>query len=242
MNRIILRYELLGLLRDTRTIFLSVLLPVILLPVLLFTLNQFGQRATGGLDQTYHFGRVFPSPGLDLVTISSLDPDEFREMLVEDGEEMLEEGHLDLLIQLKKDEESSPGLGRDVKALYPDLAEMVDPEEPARPVVELLYRSDRERSMRAYFKANDQILDFREKRVKKLFEDRGVDLGVKIVSEDVSTAQERAARRYGPALSAFMILMLLGGGSVAALDSLAGERERGTLSTLFVSSIGRETI
>jgi len=242
VNRIILRYELLGLLRDTRTIFLSVLLPVILLPVLLFTLNKFGQRATGDLDQTYHFGRVFPSPGLEVVTVSALDPNEFREMLVEDGEEMLKEGHLDLLIRLKKDEESDKQLGRDVASLYPDIGEMVERTDPARPVVELLYRSDRERSMRAYFKATDQMLDFREQRVKQLLADNNADIGVKLVAEDISTPQERAARQYGPALSAFMILMLLGGGSVAALDSLAGERERGTLSTLFVSSIGRPTI
>ena len=128
--------------------------------------------------------------------VSALDPNEFREMLVEDGEEMLKEGHLDLLIRLKKDEESGKQLGRDIASLYPDIGEMVERTDPARPVVELLYRSDRERSMRAYFKANDQMLDFREQRVKQLLADNDVDIGVKLVAEDISTPQERAARQW----------------------------------------------
>jgi sodium transport system permease protein len=242
VNRILLKYELMALLRDTRTIFLSVLLPIILLPVLLFTLDKFGQRATGEFDHTYHFGRIYPAPGLEAITSSTFDNDEFREMLVENGDEMLKDGHLDLLIRVTREDKSDAQLGKDIKSMFPALGEMVDSEDPGRPVVELLYRSDRERSVRAYFKATEQLLDYRERTVNQFLETAGADVGIVLVTEDISTAQERAARQYGPALSAFMILMLLGGGSVAALDSLAGERERGTLSTLFVSSVDRRTI
>jgi sodium transport system permease protein len=242
VNRVLLKYELMGLLRDTRTIFLSVLLPIILLPVLLFALDKFGQRATGELDQTYDFGRVFPAPGLELVTSSTFDPTEFRERLVEDGEEMLKDGHIDLLIRVGSEDKVDAQLGSDIKSSFPGFGEMIDAEAPGRPVVELLYRSDRERSVRAYLKATDLLLEFRQASVDKFLQKSGGEVGVVLTSEDISTPQERAARQYGPALSAFIILMLLGGGSVAALDSLAGERERGTLSTLFVSSIDRKTI
>ena len=161
MNRVLLKYELMGLLRDTRTIFLSVLLPVILLPVLLYTLNKFGERSTGEFDRTYHYGRVFPSPGLDVLAQSAFDSGEFREMLVEDGEDMLAEGHLDLLIRVASEDKVDSQLGNDIKSMYPELGEMVDPKETGRPVVELLYRSDRERSVRAYLKASDLLIDFR---------------------------------------------------------------------------------
>lgn len=242
MNRVLLRYELMGLLRDTRTIFLSVLLPIILLPVLLFTLDRFGQRHTGDLDRTYHFGRVAPAKGLEILTKSSFDSAEFREMLVENGEEMLKDGHLDLLIRVVPDEESDAELGRDIEQIFPSLGDLIGEKNPSRPVLELLYRSDRERSVRAYLRASEQLLEYRDFTVNHFLEQSGAKVGVEFLSEDISTSQERAARQYGPALSAFMVLMLLGGGSVAALDSLAGERERGTLSTLFVSSIDRPTI
>jgi len=241
VNRVLLKYELLGLLRDTRTIFLSVLLPVILLPVLLFTMNKFGQRASGGMDSTYHYGRE-PGTGLEEIVRSALDPSEFREVLVKDGEEMLKEGNLDLLLRVKTDEENGASLGHDIQQLYPQMEQLFTEGTPSRPVVEILYRSDRERSMRAYFKVTEQLAEFRGRLVAELLDQREAGVGVKLFPQDVSTAQERAASLYGPALSAFMVLMLLGGGSVAALDSLAGERERGTLSTLFVSSLDRATI
>ena len=242
MNRVLLRYELLALLRDTRTIFLSVLLPVILLPVLLFTLNKLGRRTMGDFDQVYHLGRVIPAPGLEELLGVALDPNEFREMLVEDGEVMLAEGHLDLVVRTAAEPDKTDKVGEDIASVYPSLSTLVDTDEPGRTVVELLYRSDRERSVRAYFKAREELLKFREKTVSRHFEEKDVKVGLVLNTEDVSTPQERAARQYGPALSAFMILMLLGGGSVAALDSLAGEKERGTLSTLFVSSIDRRSI
>lgn len=242
MSRTLLRYELLALLRDTRTIFLSVLLPIILLPVLLFTLNQFGQRATGQQDDAYHFGRAFPSPGLELITDSAFDRRIYREMLVENGEEMLSDGHLDLLVKVLPPEERDQKLADDIVQIFPGLQPLFDEENPGRPTLELLYRSDRERSVRAFLKAEQDLSAFRDGITTEYLARQGERVGVEMEVEDVSTEQERAARKYGPALSAFMVLMLLGGGSVAALDSLAGERERGTLSTLFVSSMERQEI
>lgn len=242
MTKILLKYELLALLRDTRTIFLSVLLPVILLPVLLFTLNRFGHRASGSLDTTYHYGRSFPSPGLEVVTDAALSSKKYRELLVDDGMSMLADGHLDILVRLKEVEKAEPELAEDIVSMFPPLEPLINKAVPARPVVEILYRSDRERSVRAYLGVSEKLQDFRDGIMSAYLKKQDADVGVDIVSQDVSSAQERAARRYGPAISSFMILMLLGGGSVAALDSLAGERERGTLSTLFVSSMERHSI
>lgn len=242
MNRVLIKYELLGLLRDTRTIFLSVLLPIVLLPVLLATLNRFGQRVGGDLDDVYHMGAVVPAPGLDLVLDESLSRKTFRQMHVEDGTDMLKDGHIDVLVRLIPPKDEDAKLAQDIVTLFPGLAQLLDHPKAGRPTVQLLYRSDRERSVRAYLKATRALQEFRDAILAYHIKREGESIGVSIASSDVSTRQERAAQRYGPALSAFMILMLLGGGSVAALDSLAGERERGTLSTLFVSSLKRREI
>lgn len=242
MSRILLRYELLALLRDTRTIFLSVLLPIILLPILLLTLNRFGQKASGRADADYTYARIQSAPGLQRLLETSLDPRVFKEVLVENGEESLADGTVDVLIKVSAPESSSSVLGKDIAKLFPGLAPLIFDFAPGQPVVELLYRSDREHSVRGFLRLEKALLDFRERLVERFFERQGVELGVTIAEEDDSTPRERAARQFGPALSSFMVLMLLGGGSVAALDSLAGERERGTLATLFVSSMERKSI
>lgn len=242
MNRTLLKYELLTLLRDTRTIFLSVLLPIILLPVLLFTLNRFGRHAHGDFDDTYHYSRAFPNGGLKMVTQASFDQSVFREVVANNGQQMLSEGSLDILLQVRKPDVVDAKVGQDIVEMFPGLKSLVSEKTPGQPIIEILYRSDREKSVRAFLKASDQLELFRERLFRLYLERQGVELGIKISPQDASTPQERAARHYGPALSAFMVLMLLGGGSVAALDSLAGERERGTLSTLFVSSMDRRSI
>lgn len=245
MNRVVLRYELLGLFRDTRTLFLSILLPIILLPVLLFTLHRFGQNQfnTEGGNKDIHIGRNMATDHLTPLMDAAFSGEPFREMLVENGETMLDDGHLDVMIRSgTPTADENPELAAGLLDAFPGLEPLMDEERPGRPVVELLYRSDRDRSLRAYLKASRRLMDLRDELVANYISRMDADVGVQLEAEDTSSSQDRAARRYGPALSAFMILMLLGGGSVAALDSLAGERERGTLSTLFVSSLDRSSI
>ena len=222
MNRTLLKYELLTLLRDTRTIFLSVLLPIILLPVLLFTLNRFGRHAHGDFDDTYHYSRAFPNGGLKMVTQASFDQSVFREVVANNGQQMLSEGSLDILLQVRKPDVVDAKVGQDIVEMFPGLKSLVSEKTPGQPIIEILYRSDREKSVRAFLKASDQLELFRERLFRLYLERQGVELGIKISPQDASTPQERAARHYGPALSAFMVLMLLGGGSVAALTAWPG--------------------
>jgi sodium transport system permease protein len=242
VNRVLLRYELLGLVRDTRTIVLSVLLPIVLLPVLLFTLHSFGQQRFGSLNDGFTYGRVGPSAGLEMLARKVFEKTSFRELEVDKQEEMLANGTLDLLLKIGEPEKKDSGLVQEIASAFPGLETLASPDKPGRPVVELLYRGDRDRSVRAFLQARDRLLTFRKDMLDTYFQRQGGEAGIELQLRDISSAQEREARRYGPALAAFMILILLGGGSVAALDSLAGERERGTLSTLFLSSLTRSEI
>ena len=242
MIKILLKYELLALMRDTRTIFLSLILPLILVPLLLLTLNSLGDRIAGESNSTFHFARAVSEPGLEILANHVFSEDCFREVLTENSEEMLAEGHLDLVLRTSPSEQGGKKLPADLVSMFPQLAPLFEERGQGRPVVELLYRSDRERSVQAYVKASRALKAFREELLVDYLDKQDISIGVELEGEDQSTEQEKASRRYGPALSSFMVLMLLGGGSVAALDSLAGERERGTLSTLFVSSMRRRDI
>ena len=242
MNRVLLRYELLGLLRDTRTVVLSVLLPVLLLPVLLFSLNKLGQERFAGAGDSYLIGRPVVSEGLQMLVDSALSGPPFQETLARDPDGQLTDGTIDLLLSLGKPEKGSPELVRDIVAAFPGMAFLLDKKQTGKPLIELNYRGDRDRSVRAFLATRDRLLEFRSRLVTEFFRRQEVKVGLTLDSRDISSSQEKEARKYGPALSSFMVLILLGGGSVAALDSLAGERERGTLSTLFLSSLSRGSL
>ena len=242
MSRDLLRYELLGLARDTRTIVLSVLLPVILLPILLFMMHRFGQQRLGSSSETFSYSREASSRGLEALAEDVFEKSPFQELLVPDGEKALAEGSIDVVLTVGQSETAAPELARSVESAFPDLADLVNPDKPGRPVIEIFYRGDRDRSVRAFVSAKDRLITFRHELLSAYFARQNAQVGLQLNTRDISSAQEKEARRYGPALSAFMILILLGGGSVAALDSLAGERERGTLTTLFLSSLPRTQI
>src|SRR5690606_35896814 len=59
---------------------------------------------------------------------------------------------------------------------------------------------------------------------------------------DISTEAERSAAYLARVLPALFVLLVLSGGSFAAIDLIAGEKERGTLETLAVQSITRGQI
>lgn len=242
MSKVLLRYELLGLARDTRTIVLSVLLPIILLPVLLFTLHRFGQQQLGGSTEGFLYSRSSDSSDLVKITTHVFEKSNFREKLVNDGAKGLAEGAVDVVFGVSQPERAAPQLARSISQAFPELRDLISSGNPGRPVIEILYRSDRDRSVRAFLAARDHLMDYRGDVLEIYFAKEKAQVGVSLQLRDISSGQEKEARRYGPALSAFMILILLGGGSVAALDSLAGERERGTLTTLFLSSLPRPSI
>ena len=76
--------------------------------------------------------------------------------------------------------------------------------------------------------------------------DRGVELEVARFHEveviDVATPSERNATALARLLPFLLVVLLLSAGSFAAIDLVAGEKERGTLETLAVQAVTRGQI
>src|SRR5690606_15716040 len=74
---------------------------------------------------------------------------------------------------------------------------------------------------------------------------RGVDPGVlrplAIVEHDLSTAASRSVLLLGM-LTYFLLLAMLMGGFYLAIDTTAGERERGSLEPLLTAPVSRATL
>jgi len=60
--------------------------------------------------------------------------------------------------------------------------------------------------------------------------------------ENVASASREAGAFLGVALTPFLILLMLTGGSIVAADAIAGEKERGTLETLLTTAARRSDI
>lgn len=243
MSWVLLRYELLGLVRDTRTLILTVLLPILLLPAMLLTLQRSGPSRSGGdAKDPFLFACTESSSELSSFLVQALGGRGFRESGEGSLRERLQQGRIDLGIELGEPEERGGDWSSQLRRTFPALAPLWQTSPPGRPVLVLLYRGDRDRSVRAFLAARERLEGRRLQLVEGLVEQSAAGAAWQVRRQDVSSQRERDARRYGPALSAFMLLVLLGGGSVAALDSMAGERERGTLVTLFVSALPRREI
>lgn len=243
MNRILLRYELLGLLRDTRTIMLSVVLPLILLPALLLTFTHLQRQVFHDSASDLTTYAISPKANaLQPLAFAAFPQETFKEVSTESLTESLQADKIMLGLNLETSPQQHPLPASGLLDAYPTLSALLKASPTGQKTIEVLYRSDRDISTRSFLTAFDHLVAYRNHLVNAYFNSQPSYRSLSLESTDRSTKRERDARRYGPALAAFLALALLGGGSVAALDSLAGERERGTLVTLFLSPVSRREL
>ncbi|MBN1295733.1 CPBP family intramembrane metalloprotease [bacterium] len=64
----------------------------------------------------------------------------------------------------------------------------------------------------------------------------------RIVVKDIATLKEQTGHRIGKILPFILLMMLVSGCSFAAIDMIAGEKERGCFETILVSGISRRSV
>ncbi len=256
MTGTLLRNELRMVLRDTRTVLIAVVAPLVLFPLMIFALNWVEERETTRLEtQTYAFavvgeradfveGVVAEALALEasdgrggsngVATDGGSSVDErgiaavnFERRAAQDADSLLQAGDLHLVV-----------MGRD------DTPE--DSLAPGVPVIELRYRANSDFSRSARARMEERLLAVRSEMRDSVFRAAGfpVDLDEVAVlqSENVATAAKEAGSLLGGALVPFLILLMLSGGSIVAADSISGEKERGTLETLLTTASSRQDI
>ena len=109
------------------------------------------------------------------------------------------------------------------------------------PIVEVVHDSANQRSLAASRTAEAVLEAFNRERVGLSLALRGVSLDltrlVRVESRDLASVQTRATQITG-ALPYFVMMGVLYGALNAALDTTAGERERGSLEPLMMNPIG----
>ena len=250
--RVLLATELTLLLRDRRTVLVSIVLPLLVMPLLLFAGRFMEERRARRLEATsftYHVSGSHASTVkrlLEEAQREQADSPQLRlaEAEVPDPLAALAASALDLWIQALAFSESP----FEVVAESGDKTSEEGDEAavPDAPVVLLVYRADHDRSGEAMRRVHAALYRLRADERARLLADAGLPVGaeqlVTVQARDAASAEEVTGLKVGRLLTVFFLLFILSGGAVVATDTLAGEKERGTLETLLTTAAGRREI
>jgi sodium transport system permease protein len=233
VQRTLIRFELLQLARDRRTLAVAVLAPLVLLPALLLV-----NRITDSADEERRAAVVY--------RWAAAGPEAER---VED-----------LMVRALALPDSVVGNGgvplERVDTPVPDsllaagelhlVAEGVGPDSLGLPLIRLRYRASWDLSSTAVSQVSQRLEAVRTVMRDSLFRAAGLPVDpahVLAVEEvNVATAVREGGSFLGVILPPLLVLLMLTGGSIVAADTLSGEKERGTLETLLTTSASRKEI
>ncbi|NOZ22711.1 MAG: CPBP family intramembrane metalloprotease [Planctomycetes bacterium] len=225
--RVIFRKELRVTLRDKRTLFVMLVLPVLLYPLLLIGFSRISARQMGKLQkQSFTIaitGAEF-SPGL-AAQIKGCE--KLKLTAPKDPEQDLKSGALQLWVEVGKN------FGEQIAA-------------GVKGRLTIHYNGAKDRSRMALRKLNRVIASYSEGILKQRLAARSVDESLlnalSINVKNVAPPRKMAGFFLGPMLAVLLVVMSMTGAFYPALDLCAGEKERGTIETLLVSPAERVDI
>ncbi|MFA7543552.1 MAG: ABC transporter permease subunit/CPBP intramembrane protease [Candidatus Cloacimonadaceae bacterium] len=227
--KVVFQKEFMEVMRDKRTVFTVMVLPVILYPILIIGLNAVMTRQAGVLEEKGATVAVSDSisSASSQAIITDLSQIEHYTIIpaAENAQSLYESKDIQAIISIA-DSVSASGL-HSFKAY-------------------IQYDAANERGQLIYSKLRESLKSSEKRLIQEQLEIRSIDTGIlsliSITELDTSSSQRRMGMLLGTFLPYIMIMMLLGGASVVAADLVAGEKERKTLETLLVAAIGRKEI
>jgi len=255
--RLIASKELLDTLRDRRTLFVALVLPLLLYPALLLGLTQIIgiTQKNLGLD---HQRIVLVGEGsaqlLNYLRAERLDP-----VAAEEEEKGLGERLRDDLAELEDGDDPDVARARLRRALgerklsgalvcREGFAGLLGQYKQAN--ASLLFDPTDEGSKAAREKARRALAKFEASKRQDLLrrypdeEERLRFAEAPVVRREIEVASssEKGAYSFAPLLGMLIVIMALTGAFYPAVDLAAGEKERGTLETLLVAPVTRREI
>lgn len=215
--------ELRCALRERNIIINSLLIPIFLYPTMLWIVYT-GISFVGG--QTEGF--------VSRVSLQGLPPTH---------KALLDELKKDEQIQIVQAHESEIAAGR--LDLFLEFQQAVNPNEQNY-IVRLSYDKTQERSQTAFERVSAILARYRDRAILKRSERLGVDektlRGFTIDEENTATKLQMGQFILGLILPLFLIVMMALGAFYPAVDATAGEREKSTWETLFVTATHRNNV
>lgn len=265
---LLIKHEFRMLLRDRRTVVLAFLLPVIMAPVILFGIKFMGEWRKEKLDETVytysivgsyadsvramiHRGRMLQetdNAGTEKRLFS------FKEMTTVDPDSSLATGDLHFFLRaddgVKADSIQAEEISREEKTGSEDSADsvknVVTVRYPGVPIVTIYFMGNRDGSRTGRSRIQNLIIDSRTVDRQGLLQQHGFTIEptniITLSTLDLATREQVAGSNFGRFITLFLMILTLSGATVVAMDSIAGEKERGSLETLLTTSVSHMDI
>lgn len=223
--------EILDLLRDKKTLIMMVLVPLLLYPLIMIAVMLIASAISNNMQtSTYQ------------ISVETADGYSFEEM--ERLKELLEDttDGLDYHLMITEQEDCETALlAEDIDAY------IVMNEKASIPSFEVFYLSSVTNSSMAADMIDDKLKLYREQTEKTMLEELNLDAElimnpIAVEWTDKSSKEEHLGNILGSILPFLLITSILMGAVYPAIDTTAGEKERGTLETLLTLPVRNDEL
>ena len=251
------RYELTMLLRDSRTILIAIVAPLVLFPALILMSRAVERRDQQRVEEaTYRYAVIGSEADLASQLIeralemaepdSGLAPASFVEQEGSGADSLVRVGSLQLAVEGLSPEEyrrirAGEAASEDSDGVDIPMQDVL----PQVPVIRLHYRSDRDVSRAAMERLRARLGEVRRLHRDSVYRAHGLPITDRVgvlESRNVASAAREGGALLGLILTPLLLFLMLSGGSIVAVDAISGEKERGTLETLLTTAAHRSEI
>jgi sodium transport system permease protein len=232
-------HELKMLLRARRTVVMAIVLPAVIMPLMLYAQKYSFQQREQLLSGTiYRYAITGELAGRIRILINQTRSG-FNQ---EQGEEADQPGQFRFIETTAVDARAS--LNSDEIQFYIETS--AGAQAGHLPVINVVYRGDRLASDTAHARVMRLLYLARQQDSDRLLLDQGFPADPKrlfaTTASNIASDGAVTGSLVGRFLTLFLVMMMFTGGAVAAMDIIAGEKERGTLETLLTTAAGRQEI
>ena len=219
--------EIMDTVRDKRTLYVMILVPLILMPALMLLGPVLGERETKKTQETvYNVVVQGEENSKELVTFLKQSP-KLKVVNSSTPEEALKNGDVNLIVTIPK-----------------GFTEEIQKEKVAK--VDLKYQGKNSVSDAAKMQVSEIINTYGKQVVATRLSQRGLSSEVleplQINSSNIASQEEMGGAFLAMILPMIIVLWSVVGGMYTAIDLGAGEKERGTLEALLVTPPSRKAV
>ena len=218
----IFKKELIDVLRDRRTLFFMVVIPVVVMPVIIFISLKFQEYQNKKSEEKI----------LNIALVNESEDTKIRDYILnQKGVNLIEDIDADSLEAGIKSDSLQGGLyiGR-------DFLEKISTNQIG--AVDIYFKSSNLMS-KAKRRINNALEQYKNEIVRDRLSQFSIDKGllepIEIINRDMSTKKETLGKAVGGLIPYMLVMFIFLGAMYPAIDLGAGEKERGSLETLLSS-------
>ena len=268
-------HEMRMLMRDRRTVVMAVILPMAIMPVMLFGTKKMQELRLARLGKTIYRYAIVGSQQESLRALIEAgrraaaarnrqekkkadSPARFKsvEISVPDARASLKSSQIHFYLEALSGKEADtlpagPDTDEDSPRPFARRA-ATNPlaSEPVRlpgvPLVRICYQGNEDNSQAGRSMMREFLQFARQAGRDDLLKKQGLPIDPKDVltaeEKGIATPAEVTGSKIGRFLTVFLLMLMLSGGSVVAMDIVSGEKERGSLETLLTTAVLRGEI